>query len=173
MSARWYAVNTAPAREFYARAHLQRQGFETYVPVFERTIRHARRLTRRRASLFPSYIFVRLDVAAVRWRAINGTLGVRQLVMQGDRPAPVPHGVVEQLIARTMFDGLLDLCPEVAVGSRMKVASGPFSGLVGTVAELSGSDRVKVLLELINGTIPVSVPRRELMPVTDSARVPA
>jgi hypothetical protein len=44
-----------------------------------------------------------------RWRSINGMIGVRSLVMQGERPACCPTGLVERMIEMTDTDGLVRL----------------------------------------------------------------
>jgi hypothetical protein len=42
--ARWYLVHTRPNSERKAELNLQAQGFATFLPQIEKTIRHARRL---------------------------------------------------------------------------------------------------------------------------------
>ena len=96
---RWYAVNTQPHQENKAQFNLVRQGYEAWLPLRRKTRRHARRIETIKAALFPNYLFVRLDLSCERWRPINGTFGVRQLVMRGDGPAPVADGFVEDLRA--------------------------------------------------------------------------
>ena len=98
-SLRWYAVNTLPRREFRARQQLENQGFRVFLPQGLKTVRHARKLTNVLAPFFPRYIFVELDLTFHRWRSVNGTFGVRSLVMQGETPHPVPRGIVETMLA--------------------------------------------------------------------------
>ncbi len=96
--ARWYAVAVKPGQELGAARHLERQGFQTFTPSIVKTVRHARRRMERRVALFPGYLFVRFDIGQCAWRSINGTLGVRSLVMAGERPLPAPRGLVESFI---------------------------------------------------------------------------
>src|SRR5258705_10706704 len=96
---RWYAVHTLPFAEARAEGQLHRQGFRTFQPKRHKTVRHARRLSTVEAPFFPRYLFIGLDLARDRWRSVNSTFGVSRLVMWGDQPHPVPHGVVEALIA--------------------------------------------------------------------------
>ncbi len=81
---RWYAANVFSGKEGFVERYLHRQGFVSFVPRSEKTVRHARRFNTRMAPYFPGYIFVAMDVALQRWRSVNGTFGVRSLVMQGD-----------------------------------------------------------------------------------------
>jgi transcriptional antiterminator RfaH len=56
----WYVVQTHPHAENKAAAHLQRQGFATYLPRYLKRRRHARRTEAIAAPLFPRYLFVAL-----------------------------------------------------------------------------------------------------------------
>src|SRR5215831_10830985 len=90
---RWYLAHTRPNNERKAEFHLNAQGFVTFLPQIEKTIRHARRLATVRRPLFPRYLFVRFDVTQDRWLSVNGTIGVGRLVMQDGRPVAVPIGI--------------------------------------------------------------------------------
>lgn len=152
---RWYVVQTQPNREAFAAEHLARQGFEVFFPRQRKTVRHARRLTERLISYFPGYLFVRLDLAAQRWRSVNGTLGVRSLVMGADRPAPAPAGLIESLIACADDKACLVPPPDYVPGDRVRLLSGPLADLVGTLDRLEGPARVRILVDLVNGAVPV------------------
>src|SRR5215471_1157084 len=113
---RWYAVHTLPFAEARAEHQLRRQEFQTFQPKQHRTIRHARKLRTVEAPLFPRYLFIVLDLDRHQWRSVNGTFGVSRLVMRGDQPHPVPHGVVEALIAAADGRGILQLADKLRVG---------------------------------------------------------
>ena len=82
----WYAVQTQPNRENLALAHLERQGFDVWLPHIERIIRHARQVKSVRRPLFPGSIH-QLDLEKARWRAINSTVGVKNIVSCGRKPS--------------------------------------------------------------------------------------
>src|SRR5262249_54294718 len=92
---RWYLVHTLPHCERRAQLHLGAQGFRTHFPTIQKTIRHARQLRTVRAPLFPRYVFLILDLGRDRWLSVWGTAGVSSLYSCGDRPVPVPEGIVE------------------------------------------------------------------------------
>jgi transcriptional antiterminator RfaH len=172
---RWHAVATQPHREELACAHLVNQGFEPFLPRRRKTVRHARRITTRSAAFFPGYLFLPLDQSAHRWRSVNGTIGVRSLVMNGDRPALVPAGIVEELLARTGTDGYLApmTTEDFAVGQQVRVLCGPFGELVGVLERLEGQDRVRVLLKILSGEMKVTLPRRDVVPIHAGEHEPA
>ena len=77
---------------------------------------------------------------------------------------PVQQGVVESLLACSGADGNLALADRLAVGEPVRVLSGPFADMVGTLARLDGGGRVQVLLRLMGGEVAVSLARDALMP---------
>jgi transcriptional antiterminator RfaH len=159
---RWYAVCHQVGREDLAEANLLRQGFDTFVARQMRTVRHARRLLTRRSSYFPGYMFVHLDLERDRWRSVNGTFGVRSIVMNGERPTPCPVGLVERLIEMSDVDGILDFTPRLQVGDNVRLLSGPLADLVGRLERLDGASRARVLLSVMNGEIAVTVQAKDL-----------
>src|SRR5262245_9760708 len=161
--ARWYLVHTRPNNERKAELNLEAQGFATFLPQIEKTIRHARRLTTVRRPLFSRYLFVRLDIGRDRWVPINSTVGVSHLVAQEGRPIAVPFGIVETLIAHSDA-GLTRLDHSLAQGQRVRILSGPLANFTATIMRLDAHRRVDVLLEIMGGAVSVSVERRALAP---------
>ncbi|TIM24039.1 MAG: transcription antiterminator NusG [Mesorhizobium sp.] len=163
-AARWYAASVFPGKEDVAERHLRLQGFHPFIPRCEKTIRHARRVETRPAAYFPGYMFIALD-ALQRWRSVNGTFGVRSLIMQGERPLPVPSGLVERFIALTGKDGLLDFSGGLTAGASVRILSGPFAEMIGRLDRLDPAGRARVLVAIMNGEIPVDLDSRELVAI--------
>jgi transcriptional antiterminator RfaH len=160
---RWYLAHTRPNGERKAELNLHAQGFETFLPQIDKTIRHARRLRTVRRPLFPRYLFVRFDVARDRWLSVHHTIGVSRLLMQDCRPTAVPVGIVENLQAHS--DGALThLDFAVKEGQRVRILSGPFADFTATLARIDDGRRVQVLLEMMGTSVPVLVDRRALAP---------
>ena len=80
---------------------MQRQSFETFMPVREVSVRHARQMREVRKPIFPGYIFVKFGAERADWRKINSTLGVARLVCtEKMTPSPVPEALMAGLKAR-------------------------------------------------------------------------
>ena len=157
---RWYVVHTRPQTEQQAVEQLRRQGFDVYLPCCRKLRRHARRREVVHAPLFPRYLFVAIDLDIQRWRSINGTLGVSHLICQGDRPAPVPEGVVERLRAREDGGGMVSLA-DIALfdrGAQLRVLDGTFVGKTGFYDRMTAEERVVLLLEILGRKVEVSIP---------------
>lgn len=161
---RWFLVHTLPRNEHRAQFHLRAQSFRTYAPEILRTVRHARQLKTVRAALFPGYVFVILDPTRDRWLSIRSTFGVASLIAREGRPLSVPNGVVEALIEHTDAANLARLDTELATGQSVRILSGPFAELVGTLERLDAAGRVRVLLDMMGTAIPVALHRSVLLP---------
>jgi transcription elongation factor/antiterminator RfaH len=161
---RWFLAHAQPKSECKAELHLGAQGFRTYLPQIQKTIRHARQLKTVRAPLFPRYLFVILDLERDRWLSVRSTVGISRLfTTQDGRPVPVPVGIVEALIEQS-DGGLTRLDVGLVKGQPVRVLSGPFADFVGTLERLDGGGRVQVLLKLMGTAVPVSVHRSALLP---------
>jgi transcriptional antiterminator RfaH len=158
---RWFLAHTLPRSECKAEMHLRAQGFRTYLPQINKTIRHARQFRDVRAPLFPRYIFLILDLSRDRWLSVRSTIGVAGLFTSEDRPVPVPAGVVEGIIARS--DGNV-ITAELTKGQSVRIVSGPFANLVGTLERLDAAGRTRVLLEIMGTAVPVAIHRLALSP---------
>jgi transcriptional antiterminator RfaH len=156
---RWYVVHTQPNSEVRADLNLRRQGFATYLPRYARRRSHARRQEVVKRPLFPRYLFVGIDLARDRWRAIHSTFGVNRLVLAGEEPLPVPEGVIDDIRAREDSDGLvvLGLPAGVGPGSRIRLVDGIFADAKGVLERIADDRRVAILLELLGREVRVFV----------------
>src|SRR5216683_124748 len=154
---RWYVVQTRPHAESKASAHLRRQGFTIYLPCYLKQRRHARRIEKVRAPLFPSYLFVSIDIATQRWLSIDSTIGVTRLVRDCDLPAAVPQHVIDALKLREDANGLvqLDRRPRFSPGDKIRVVGGAFCDCFGLYEGMNSRERVAILLELLGRKVRV------------------
>lgn len=157
---RWYVAETHPHAEGRAQEHLVRQGYEIYLPRYRRSRRHARKRDTVLAPLFPGYLFIGMDLARTRWRAIRSTIGVRHLISDGERPVSVPEGVVESIRASADDDGVIPLAPAAPFkpGEEVEITEGPLRLQVGWFQRVADRERVVILLTLLGRQVPFTVP---------------
>jgi transcriptional antiterminator RfaH len=160
--ATWMVLATHQHRESVAMCNLRRQSYAVYCPMILAQIRHARRSCEALRPLFPGYIFVTLQNAAQSWRPIAGTFGVRSILRNGETPAFLPPGLVESLQAREMDGAVREPKTPFAPGQTVAITGGPFDGLIGKVLNLRDSDRILVLLDLLNQQTKVQVDAKML-----------
>jgi transcriptional antiterminator RfaH len=140
-----------------AAQHLLRQGFEIYLPRYLKRRRHARKVDFVARPLFPRYLFVAIDTATQRWRAIQSTQGISHLVCNGEEPAVVPDGVLSALKAREDDRGFvgMEAKPAFAPGDRVRVLAGAFMDNAGLFDGMGDHDRVAILLDMLGRKVRV------------------
>jgi transcription elongation factor/antiterminator RfaH len=165
---RWYAVQCLAHREAAAASHLQNQGFTVFLPRRQKTRRHARKLDTVLVPFFPGYLFVRFDSARAQWRSINGTHGVARMVMQGDSPLPAPRGIVEALQAACEEGDILRHSAALKPGQSVRIMAGAFADFLGRLEQMHDRGRVRVLIEIMGGRIPILLSDRDIVPESNS-----
>ena len=157
---KWYVVHTHSLGESKALFHLKRQGFNAYLPKYKKTRRHARKVDVVARPLFPRYLFVSLDILKDRWRSVQSTVGVSQLVSHGEKPTFMPDEMVDALRGREDGDGYytLSVADAFKEGQVVEISDGPFSEYTGIFDTVSDKERVFVLLNLLGREVRVSVP---------------
>ena len=156
---RWFAVHSRAHGEERALVNLRRQGFDAWLPLYRKRRRHAGRTEIVLRPLFSRYLFVAVDLAAERWRAILSTYGVAGLVGTADGPKAVPEAVVEGLRARADSDGYFTLhrAQSLRAGDSVRLAGGPMRDLEGVFEAASDDQRVVILLRLLGREVRVTV----------------
>jgi transcriptional antiterminator RfaH len=157
---RWYLIHTKPAREVLAEVNLRRQGYQVYHPRLLRPTRIHGRWVDRVASLFPRYLFLRLEVGHQDMGPVRSTLGVANIVRFGYDYAVVPDAIVENLRAHADSETGLHRLHGRAFepGSKVRIIAGVFEGLEGVFQRESGDERVMLLLGLLGRDTLVQLP---------------
>ncbi|MGH1331525.1 MAG: transcription termination/antitermination protein NusG [Paracoccaceae bacterium] len=161
----WFLAQLKPNSSQIAKRNLERQGFETFLPLEETTQQRSGRFVTARRPLFPGYIFVAFNAVQGCWRAINSTQGITRLVSFGRAPAPVPGGLVDGLKARCDSLGKLVAESALATGDAVTFAKGPFSDFVGEVEKIDVDRRVWVLMDLMGAQTRVKADETQLRAV--------
>lgn len=162
----WFVVNTLPHQEARADQNLRRQNFTTLLPVTQRTRRHARKMDTVLSPLFPGYLFVQLDLKKQAWSSINGTFGVKRLLSNGSQPTEIATDFVTALQETIDDDGIAAVpAPALQPGQQVRIASGPFADCIAAVLHLSPGERVKLLLNVLGGSVSATIPQRAVVPL--------
>ncbi|MCV2875290.1 transcriptional activator RfaH [Rhodobacteraceae bacterium XHP0102] len=158
----WYLVQFKPNSHSIALRNLNRQGFETFLPMITVTARVGSRFMSRSRPLFPGYLFLALDAGQGAWRKINSTYGVARIVSFAGQPSPVPHDLVAGLQARCDASGLLSAASDLAPRDQVTLQKGPFAQFVATVESLDEEQRVWVLIDLMGQKTRINVARGDV-----------
>lgn len=165
MGTRIYVAETHWCRERLAVQELTKQGFTALYPM----ILHRREMRNQLVDIlkpcFPNYVFVALDLDRDRWRAVNGTRGVRGL-FGGYTPIPLPVREANDLMQRCNEGPMtIDEFADFALGASVEIKDGPLAGKRGTVSEYQAAGRIAVLLAMLGREVTVSVHKDALAAV--------
>jgi transcriptional antiterminator RfaH len=153
----WYLIHTKIRQERVALEHLQRQGFECFLPEiwFEKLRWGALQVVQE--PLFPRYLFIRLgtDTESQSWTPIRSTVGVSRLVTFGKTPAKLSDDLVDSIRAQSGTSQIQ--VRHFEPGEQVVVTEGPFVGVEAIYQMASGEGRVMVLLNILSKDVKMSL----------------
>lgn len=159
---RWYVVNTYAGHENRVKENLGRRvesmGIEDslfrILVAEEKEIefKNGKKVEKMR-NLFPGYLFVEMVMTDEAWYVVRNTPGVTGFIGSsggGAKPFPVSPEEIE-LILRRM--GLSDqkLIVDFNVGDTVRILSGPFQGIEGTVDVMNDDAQTAMVLTILFG----------------------
>ena len=165
----WYVIRAKPNRERVVLAQLTGHGMEVFYPSVR--VHPVNPRAARERAYFPGYLFVHLNLASVGANTLRWLPAAVGLLEFGGEPAVVPALLIAQLkrrISAIQAAGGLVLA-DLAAGDSVKITSGPFAGYEAIFdLSLKGSDRVRVLLEILRRQVPVELDAGSIRKVTAS-----
>lgn len=159
---RWYAIHTKPRLESQAEEHLQRQGFETYLPRCRRGRRRNGRCVESIEPLFPRYLFIHLSFGLDNISTIKSTRGVSRIVQFGHKPEHVPNDLIDALKAMEIESETNLVDTMFQKGDDIQMLKGPFAGLEGIFMSDKGEDRAMIMLSMLGRDNIVTVARDQI-----------
>ena len=151
MTLHWYALRSKPRKEEVVWRQVHMRGIEVFYPQLR--VQPVNPRARKKKPYFPGYMFVQVDIDEVGMSAFRWMPHSMGLVSFGDEPAIVPDHLIHSIKRRIdeitaaggeLFDGL-------SPGDKVVIHDGPFAGYEAIFdARIPGSERVKVLLQLLN-----------------------
>ena len=119
-------------------------------------------------ALFPGYLFCRIDMN--NRMPVLGTTWVDSIVGTGKVPTPIPEIEIESL--RTLIANAAEVLPHeyLNIGQRVKVLSGPLTGLEGIVSDLKNRRRVVVSITLLQRSVAAEIDSCTVEPLRNSGQ---
>ncbi len=159
----WYLVHTKPRMEKQAEENLNRQGYETYLPMAKSRRRRNNRYIKIVEAFFPRYLFIYLSTKTDNWAPIRSTLGVSRLIQFGGIPAIAPAELIELLKNNEDELGFHEIeKKEIKSGDRVEIIGGPFAGYQGIYNKKKSTERVTILLNIIGKQSEVTISEHDL-----------
>jgi transcriptional antiterminator RfaH len=164
---RWYVVQTARYREQITSRAINGLKFETYLPCETKWHRRKRRAIR--YPLFPRYLFAHFDVGNDQWWQIERIGFVARIVRNASgKPRSVRDHEIEALRQAErlgFYDHTRRVAPEeraIPIGSKVRIMTGPFVGLVAEVRRASPRRRIEILFSMLGRQTVAQVERKHL-----------
>lgn len=145
----WYLIQFKPNSHRLAERNLNRQGFETFLPMQKITHRKASRFVSDLKPFFPGYMFVSVNSELAPWLSINSTIGVSRLVSFEGKPKPLPLQLVSGLMLRFDASGKLLPPKSLSEGDNVKILTGPLASFIATVDTIDPERRIWVLMDFM------------------------
>ena len=153
---RWYVIQCRPHQERRALENLRRQGFTCYLPTIGiEKLRHGcKRETQE--PLFPGYLFISLNEVSDNWHPVRSTRGVMQIVRFDEYPVPLRDEIIEAIRGRLASSQ--PRIPYLQPGERVRIAKGPFSDIEAIFIANDGTERVVLLMNILQREQTLSFP---------------
>ena len=170
----WYVVNTYVGQENRVKENLERRiktmGLEDslfqIVVAEEKEIEYKNgKPVEKTHNLFSGYLLVQMIMTDEAWYIVRNTSGVTGFIGssgKGAKPTPLQPYEVDNIL-NNMGMSRLDVNKELEVGSKVKIVSGPFSGMFGTIDSVDAANqKIMLLVDLFGQETSVEVGMSEI-----------
>ena len=156
----WYVVNTYAGHENRVKDNLEKRiatmGISDY--LFKVVVAEEAQIEVKNGkskevvkNIFPGYLFVEMIMTDEAWYVVRNTPGVTGFLGSyggGAKPLPVKEEEMQNVLRRI---GQAEKIVEVdfKVGDSVKILSGPFSGMEGTVDSMNDETQVATVLIIL------------------------
>lgn len=162
-SDQWFTLQVVPRHERNVDAILGHKGCEHFFPTHQVRRKWSDRTKLVQLPLFPGYVFCRscyslMDVA-------RSTPGVIRVVSFGGKPHPVSSEEINAL--QLVVQVQRDVCsvPYLNAGRKVRVITGPLSGVTGIIVRIRRRERLIVSVDLIMKSASVEIDASEVVPI--------
>ncbi|MDB4080374.1 transcriptional activator RfaH [Amylibacter sp.] len=158
MPKEWFILQFKSNSHHLAAKNLNRQGFETFLPLHDTTSRKLSRFINTSKPLFPGYMFIKFDRAESKWHKINSTYGVSRLITFNSQLKSIPTSFVDHLMKRYDLSGKLIPIKKLKKGDHVTLLKGPFANFIATVEKYEADQRIWILMDLMGRKTVIQTP---------------
>src|ERR1700676_899576 len=151
----WFALSVAPRHEKKVAYQLEQKGYETFLPLYTRQHRYARRSREFQLPLFPGYLFCRTD-PSLRLPVLT-TPGVFQFLGAGKAPSAIADYEIGAIQIAARAGVRMEPYSYWEKGQKVRIAKGPLTGLEGMVADSNKPLRLVLSITLIQRSVLVEI----------------
>ena len=174
MEKEWYVVNTYSGHESKVQEKLMMRAesldmqdyiFRVIVPE-EKVVEIKNGVEKERfKKIFPGYILVEMVMSDEAWYVVRNTPGVTGFIGssgKGAKPTPLQPDEVDKIL-KEMGMNRIEVDKDLNVGSRVKITSGPFDGMIGKVDSIDmENSKVNLFVDLFGQETSIEVELTEI-----------
>ena len=174
MEKEWYVVNTYSGHENKVKEKLDMRSqsldmqdniFRVIVPE-ETVVEEKDGVTKEKTKkMFPGYILVEMVMSDEAWYVVRNTPGVTGFIGssgKGAKPTPLQPYEVDKIL-NNMGMSRIDVDKELEAGAKVKIISGPFSGMIGVIDSVDAvNNKVNLNVDLFGQETSVEVAISEI-----------
>ena len=150
-SKKWLLLHTKPNKEDFLSSEISARSLDCYYPALR--VKPANPRARKIKPFFPGYLFVYTDPSSLLAAELRWLPGSTGWVHFGGELAEVPESIIDGIRRHVeqLNQSPQSMAPTFRPGQAVRIMDGPFSGWEGIFhSQLTGCDRVKVLLRIIH-----------------------
>ena len=169
MDKQWYVVNTYSGHENKVKEKLEMRAesmdmkdyiFRVIIPE-QKVVEEKDGVKKEKIKkLFPGYILVEMVMSDDAWYVVRNTPGVTGFIGssgKGAKPTPLQPYEVDKIL-NNIGMSRLDVNKELETGKKVKIISGPFSGMFGTIDSIDNANqKIMLLVDLFGQETSVEV----------------
>jgi transcription elongation factor/antiterminator RfaH len=164
----WYVMHSKPREEAFLFEQLLTRNLNTYLPSI--CLEPVNPRSRREHPFFPGYLFIHVDLEKISITDLKWMPGAIGIVSYGGEPAQVAEGLIraiQEQVEKINVTGK-KYVNRFSSGDWVVINDGPFADYKAIFdCRLSDNDRVRVLLELLQGQkMRLELSARQLQPLT-------
>lgn len=157
-SLNWCAVRVMSRHEFRVTSRLTGAGIEAFLPSVDRTRKWKDRKKIVTFPLFPGYIFAGINNTEAEKLAVLKTPGVVGFVGQpSGAPEIMAHDQVIALMKLVENRGKIDPYPYLKQGNRVRIKSGPLTGVEGILVERKGFHILALSVDILRQGLSIQI----------------
>jgi transcription antitermination factor NusG len=165
---RWYALYVRSRHEKTVENSLRSKRYNVFSPSYRSKRKRVDRIVEIEVPLFPGYVFCQFDPS--KRLPILMTPGVVGVVGRGNRPEPVDDTEIDSIRTVALAGRSVQPWPFLRLGQRIRVQSGPLTGVEGIFLRVEDEDHLVVSVTLLQRAVSVVIERDSVSPVFSGER---
>jgi transcription antitermination factor NusG len=154
---KWYALAVKPRHEKSVHRLLQAKNQETFLPLYGKHHRYARREKVFHLPWFPGYLFCRFNLEMSR--PVITTPGVIRVLGTGRGATPVDDSEIASLKLAAQAQTAVAPWPFLQGGERIRISEGALAGMEGTVIHVKNEPRIILSVTLLQRSVLLEIDR--------------